>query len=91
MITLNGNKYVLPFDNSVKLILKTSKYEIYRYIKNKKQAFAVIVGGVNIIQPFNSYQEAKEYAERKYGKPAKQRTGSKFPSKKRNRFLFKNK
>ena len=88
MVTLDGNKYVLPFDKSIKLMLKTPIYEIYRYSKAKKWTFAVIVAGVNIIQPFNTYKEAKEYAERKYGKTTKQRTGSKSPSKKRNQFLF---
>ena len=68
MITLNGNKYALPFDQSVKLMLKTSIYEIYRYSKDKQQRFAIIVDKVNVIGTFNTYQKAKEYAKNKYGK-----------------------
>ena len=68
MITLNGNKYALPFDKNVKLMLKTSIYEIYRYSIDKQWRFAIIVDKVNVIGTFNTYHEAKEQAENKYGK-----------------------
>ena len=68
MITLNANKYALPFDQRVKLMRKTSIYEIYRYSKDKQCRFAIIVDKVNVIGIFNTYHEAKTYAEHKYGK-----------------------
>ena len=87
MVTLDINKFKTAFPRGINLVLKSSTYEIYQYTDTGQTRFAIIIDQVNIVKPFNTYQDAKNFAERKYGKPTKKRTKNKSTSK-RNRFLY---